>query len=83
MVESEIKENEIQTKDKSSHKKKKQKNENRNSPAKKLNSKQIKAFLRNQVAQASSYISPLTYTWRILQYFFIKSSFAINITTNI
>ena len=59
MVESEIKENEIQTKDKSSHKKK-QKNENRNSPAKKLNSKQIKAFLRNQVAQASSYISPLT-----------------------
>lgn len=63
--------------------KKKQKNENRNSPAKKLNSKQIKAFLRNQVAQASSYISPLTYTWRILQYFFIKSSFAINITTNI
>lgn len=57
MVEFEIKENEIQTKDKSSHKKKKQKNENRNSPAKKLNSKQIKAFLRNQVAQASSYIS--------------------------
>lgn len=77
MVEFEIKENEIQTKDKSSHKK------NRNSPAKKLNSKQIKAFLRNQVAQAFSYISPLTYTWRILQYFFIKSSFAINITTNI
>ena len=40
MVEFKIKENKIQTKDKLSPPKK-QKNENRNSPAKKLNSKQI------------------------------------------